>query len=101
MRRIDRRTGAQDVDQDAPRPRGATERAGAGAVLADALARCECALAYRANVDAVLAMAALEAGAPTTSTTATLPWRSGHIWRRMIQAGARGRPTLGLGLTGR
>jgi hypothetical protein len=94
-------TGAQDVDQDALRPRGATERAGAGAVLADALARRECALAYRANVDAVFAMAALEAGVSTMSRTATLPWRSGQIWRRMIQGGARGRLTLGLGLTGR
>jgi hypothetical protein len=101
MRRIDRRTGAQDVNQDAPRPRGATERAGAGAVLADAFARRECALAYRANVDAVLAMAALEAGASTASRTATPPRPSGHIWRGMIQAGARGRPALGLGLTGR
>jgi hypothetical protein len=93
MRGIDRRTGAQDGDQDAPRPRGATERAGAGAVLADALARRECALAYRANVDTVLAMAALEPGASTKSRTATLPRHSGHIWRRMIQARAAIRPS--------
>jgi hypothetical protein len=101
MRRIDRRTGTRDVDQDALRPRGATERAGAGAVLADALARRECALAYRANVDAVFAMAALEAGASARSRTATLPWRSGQIRRRMIKAGARGRLTLGLAFTSR
>jgi Papain fold toxin 1, glutamine deamidase len=62
MSGIDRGTDAPDVAPDAPRPESPTAAAGRGAVLADALARRECALAYRATVDAVLARAAPDPG---------------------------------------
>jgi hypothetical protein len=48
---------------NAPRPESPTSSAGRGAVLADAPARRECALAYRVTVDAVLARAAPDPGA--------------------------------------
>ena len=59
MSRIDRGTDAPD----APRPESPTAAAGRGAILADAPARRECALAYRVTVDAVLARAAPDPGA--------------------------------------
>lgn len=63
MPRIDRGTDAPDVAPDAPRPEGVTATASRGAVLSDASARRECALAYRVTVDAVLARAASAPGA--------------------------------------
>ena len=97
---IDRRTDAKDVDPDAPRAEGVMATVGPGAILADALARRECALAYRATVDAMLAMAAPEAGASASPTTAVVPWRSGQMWRRIVQAATRGRLALRPGLAG-
>jgi hypothetical protein len=63
MTGIDRRTDAPDVAPDAPQSESATGTAVRGAVLADAPARREYALAYRVTVDAVLARAAADAGA--------------------------------------
>jgi hypothetical protein len=60
----DRGTDAPDVAPDAPRPESPTAAAGRGAVLADAPARRECALAYRVTVDVVLARAGARPGRP-------------------------------------
>jgi len=64
---IDRGTDVPDVAPDALRPEGVTPTASRGAVLADATVRRECALAYRVTVDAVLAVAAPDAGARPSS----------------------------------
>jgi hypothetical protein len=67
--RIDRRTNVPDVAPDAPRPKTPTAATGRGAVLADAPARRECALAYRVTGDAVLARAAPDPGARRAPST--------------------------------
>jgi hypothetical protein len=71
---IDRGTDAPD----APRPESPTTVTGRGAVLADAPARRECALAYRVTVDAELARAA-----PTRAPAATATPTAAEQLRRM------------------
>jgi hypothetical protein len=63
--RIDRTTDTQGLNLRGLGREGVMAGLGPGAVLEEAAARREYALAYRATVDDVYAMAALEPGAPT------------------------------------
>lgn len=78
------RRDGPDAIPDVPRLEGAAAGVGRGTILAEARARRECALAYRATVDAVYAEAELDAGArgPATVKPRTTPQRSGRVSRR-------------------
>ena len=84
---VSRMDGAGDgpgAIPDVPRLEGAAAGVGHWTILAEARARRECALAYRATVDAVYAEAELDAGArrPATAKSRTTPQLSGRILQR-------------------
>jgi hypothetical protein len=90
MSRTGRAGDGPDAIPDEPRHETAVG-VDRGTILTQACARRECALAYRATVDAVYAEAELDAGArrPVTTRPRSLPERGGRI----SQQTAPGPPT--------